>query len=187
MPRREVRLAAIGLGRTRRGCRQDGGALAQVRDQIRFCGAVAPPIEGAPPGRERVDAAFNRELPDAEPIEREAAGEAIVDERLQANVGPRRCARRSIEHASGHDVVAVTNQVRFDAKLVAEHAFDGIGAAEEPGRHVLHEHSRRRGSHRVSRPDVGLFQLAGHVSPDFSFTSADGTTQGWSVTVQSIL
>jgi hypothetical protein len=52
---------------------------------------------------------------------------------------------------------------------------------------VLHEHPRRRRSRGVSGHDVGLFQLAGHVSADFSFTSPDGTTLGWSVTVRSIL
>ena len=87
--------------------------------------------------RVAVDPGFDRELPAAEPRRPEAAGPAVVAERLQRRLEPLARSGRAVAHDCAEDVVAVLEDRRRDVDRIAVGRLDGIPSAVDLGAHVL--------------------------------------------------
>ena len=64
---------------------------------------------------------------------------------------PQAPAGRSIQDASGHDIVAVTNKVCLDTELIADHSLDRVWAAIHRGSDIFDEYARAARRHGLRR------------------------------------
>ena len=101
-------------------------------------------VELVEQGRVAVDPRLDRELPAAEPGRPEAAGPAVVAERLERLLEPLARAGRPVAHDRAEDVVAVLEDRRGHRDRIAVGRLDGIPSAVDLRAHVLDLDSGRR-------------------------------------------